>query len=52
MIESNYSGQYVTDVFGDQSADYIRNNSDASNPFFLYASFTAPHTPMQATTPT
>ncbi len=49
VIESNYSGQYVTDVFGDQSADYIRNNSDGSEPFFLYSSFTAPHTPMQAT---
>ncbi len=48
VIESNYSGQYVTDVFGDQSADYIRNQA-AGGPFFLYSSFTAPHTPMQAT---
>jgi arylsulfatase A-like enzyme len=47
-IESNYSGQYVTDVFGDQSAEYIRNQAEGS-PFFLYSSFTAPHTPMQAT---
>ncbi len=48
VIESNYSGQYVTDVFGDQSADYIKNKADG-DPFFLYSSFTAPHTPMQAT---
>ena len=51
VIEGNYSGQYVTDVFGDQSADYIRNQQAGANPdpFLLYSSFTAPHTPMQAT---
>ncbi|MEM9352106.1 MAG: sulfatase-like hydrolase/transferase [Planctomycetota bacterium] len=48
-IENNYSGQYVTDVFGDQSADYIRSKAGGSDPFFLYSSFTAPHTPLQAT---
>lgn len=50
VIEGNYTGQYVTDVFGDQSADYIRDSADNADPFFLYSSFTAPHTPMQATT--
>ena len=49
VIEGSLSGQYVTDVFGDQSADYIRNNAEGSSPFFLYSSFTAPHTPLQAT---
>ncbi|WP_197530845.1 sulfatase-like hydrolase/transferase [Bythopirellula polymerisocia] len=49
VIEGNYSGQYVTDVFGDQSADYIKNKAGGAAPFFLYSSFTAPHTPMQAT---
>ncbi|MCA9234417.1 MAG: sulfatase-like hydrolase/transferase [Planctomycetales bacterium] len=49
VIEGNYSGQYVTDVFGNQSADYIRNNAGGAEPFFLYTSFTAPHTPLQAT---
>ncbi len=47
--ESIYNGQYVTDVFGDQSVDYIRDKTaNDSDPFFLYTSFTAPHTPMQA----
>ncbi|TWT47843.1 sulfatase-like hydrolase/transferase [Botrimarina hoheduenensis] len=49
IIENDYSGQYVTDVFGDQSVDYIRDSANTANPFFLYSSFTAPHTPMQAT---
>lgn len=48
--ESDYTGQYVTDVFGDQSVDYIRDKATTdTDPFFLYTSFTAPHTPMQAT---
>ncbi|MEM8944455.1 MAG: sulfatase-like hydrolase/transferase [Planctomycetota bacterium] len=49
IIESSVSGQYVTDVFGDQSADYIKNNAASSDPFYLYTSFTAPHTPLDAT---
>ncbi|MEM6332300.1 MAG: sulfatase-like hydrolase/transferase [Planctomycetota bacterium] len=49
VIEASLAGQYVTDVFGDQSADYIRDKADDSEPFFLYSSFTAPHTPLQAT---
>lgn len=49
IVESDYAGQYVTDVFGDWSADFIRRHHAASEPFFLFASFTAPHTPLQAT---
>ncbi|MEN1678133.1 MAG: sulfatase-like hydrolase/transferase [Planctomycetota bacterium] len=48
-IENQYSGEYVTDVFGDLTVDYIRDNHDGSQPFFMYSSFTAPHTPLQAT---
>lgn len=49
-VENQFNGQYVTDIFGDQSADYIRDKATTDNdPFFLYSSFTAPHTPMQAT---
>lgn len=48
-IENDFDGRYVTDVFGDQSADYIRNRANRDEPFFLYSSFTAPHTPLQAT---
>lgn len=48
VTEGNFGGDYVTDIFGDQSADYIESKAGGSDPFFLYSSFTAPHTPMQA----
>jgi arylsulfatase A-like enzyme len=36
---------YLTTYFGERSAEFIRINS--KQPFFLYLSFNAPHTPMQ-----
>lgn len=38
---------YITDDKGDECVDFIRRHKDV--PFFLYASFNAPHAPMQAT---
>lgn len=38
--------QYLTDVLGDQSVDFINRHAD--EPFFLYLSFNAPHSPLQA----
>ncbi len=38
---------YLTDDQGDESIAFIRRHKD--RPFFLFASFAAPHTPMQAT---
>lgn len=49
VVEGNYSGQYVTDVIGDESVNYIADRAGGADPFFLYTSFTAPHTPLQAT---
>jgi arylsulfatase A-like enzyme len=37
---------YTTDAIGDKSVDFIKANKD--KPFYLYVSFNAPHTPMQA----
>jgi len=37
---------YMTDDIGNESAGFIRRHRDA--PFFLFASFNAPHSPMQA----
>ena len=37
---------YTTDAIGDQSVAFIKTNKD--KPFFLYVSFNAPHTPLQA----
>lgn len=38
---------YLTDDQGDESVAFIRRHKD--RPFFLFASFGAPHSPMQAT---
>ena len=50
-IECNYKTPdpltYITDDKGDECVDFIRRHKNES--FFLYASFNAPHAPMQAT---
>ncbi len=50
-IECNYKIPdpitYITDNKGDECADFIKRHQN--EPFFLFASFNAPHTPMQAT---
>lgn len=50
-IECNYKTPqpitYITDDKGDECVGFIRRHK--SQPFFLYASFNAPHAPMQAT---
>ena len=50
-IISNYKTPqpitYLTDDKGDECVDFIKRHKD--EPFFLYASFNAPHAPMQAT---
>ncbi len=38
--------EYLTDRFADEAVDYIV--SQETHPFFLYLSFNAPHTPLQA----
>ena len=37
---------YLTDAFGDEAVAFLERNQ--TKPFFLYLSFNAPHTPMQA----
>lgn len=36
---------YCSDIFTDQAIDFIKTN--VNNPFFVYLSFNAPHTPLQ-----
>ncbi len=38
--------EYLTDEFGNRAVDFIARHR--KEPFFLFLSFTAPHTPMQA----
>ena len=49
-IECNYKEAqkitYITDDKGDECVDFIRRHED--KPFFLFASFNAPHAPMHA----
>ena len=49
-IECNYKEQgaltYLTDDKGNESVDFIKRHKDES--FFLFASFNAPHIPLQA----
>lgn len=50
-IECNYKTpsaiSYITDDVGEECIDFIGRHKN--EPFFLFASFNAPHTPMQAT---
>ena len=39
---------YLTDVLGGKAIDFINKNHQSNNPFFLFLSFNAPHTPMHA----
>ena len=40
---------YLTDVLADEAIDFIERKADAQQPFFAFVSFTAVHTPMEAT---
>ena len=46
VVESDYAGQHITEIFGQQSADFIESHYQDSDPFFLYTSFYAPHHPI------
>lgn len=39
---------YITDWIGGQAVDFIERHGSAESPFYLFVSFTAPHTPMDA----
>jgi autotransporter-associated beta strand protein len=41
-------GRYVTDAWGEEAVDFIDRHANDENPFFLYLSFTTPHTPQEA----
>ena len=45
-----FSSAYLTDFFTDQAVEFIKSVDDAGDdPWMLYLSYNAPHTPMQAT---
>lgn len=54
VSESEFSDapeeDYLTDVLTDEAVAYIAANAPSSDPFFMYLSYNAPHTPLQAPT--
>ncbi len=46
LVAEGGEGEYLTDRLGDEAAKYIRNHKD--EPFFLYFSQYAVHTPLQS----
>ncbi len=52
-ITSTYTGEYINDVIADQAVNFIDANAPRAEPFFFFASFTAPHngTPVEADDP-
>lgn len=40
--------EYLTDILTDEAISYINSNSGSTDPFFVYLSYNAPHTPLQA----
>ncbi len=44
--DPNNNGEYITNTFGDYAVQFINEHHDDADPFFLYQSFTAPHTPV------
>lgn len=46
--EHAIEGFYVTDWMGEQAASFIERHAGGDEPFYLFVSFTAPHTPMDA----
>lgn len=38
---------HATDIFTQWAIDYINNQKESSNPFFLYLAYNAPHSPIQ-----
>ena len=51
-VTENYSQTsfegYLTDVLGKKAADFAQESYKSNTPFFLFLSFNAPHTPLQA----
>ncbi len=46
IVESDFSGQHLTELIGQQSANFIQSHHQDADPFFLYTAFYAPHNPI------
>lgn len=50
VVENDYAGQHITEIFGQKSADFIGSHYQDEDPFFMYTSFYAPHNPIHQST--
>jgi arylsulfatase A-like enzyme len=41
--------RYLTEYLGERAVEFVTRNAASDTPYFLYAAFTAPHTPLQTT---
>ena len=48
LDQNREQGFYVTDWIGDRAAHFVNDHAGDDRPFFLFVSFTAPHTPLEA----
>lgn len=46
--EVTNDNEYLTDVLSNQGVRFIQESSKKDNPFFLFMSYNAPHTPLEA----
>lgn len=44
----NENGRYLTDVLSDEAVDFVNTAAAKTDPFFLFLSYNAPHTPLEA----
>lgn len=47
-VQATYGEYYTTNIYGQKSVDVINAHNPADGPLFLYAAFTAGHSPLQA----
>lgn len=48
FLQATYGEFYVTNIFGSKMVEVVEDHDPKRGPLFLYASFTAPHQPLQA----
>ncbi|MEM9185106.1 MAG: sulfatase-like hydrolase/transferase [Planctomycetota bacterium] len=51
VLREDFQGDdYLTDLFSEQAVSFIDRHKDGEDPFFLYLSYNAPHTPLDVIT--
>jgi len=48
QLDGSVVGEYTTDLIKEQAVNVINNYNEGDSPMFMWVTFTAPHTPLQA----